>query len=35
MSDDGKRIRQCIWEGKEEDVMHSAIFKERLKQKYV
>lgn len=31
MSDDGMRIGQYIWEGKEMDVMHSAIFKERLK----
>jgi len=31
MSDDGRRIKQCIWKGKEVDVIHSAIFKERLK----
>ena len=35
MSDDGRRIRQYIWEDKEVDVIHKAIFKERLEQKHV
>ena len=35
MFDDGRRIRQYIWEGKKVDVIHSAIFKERLERKHV
>ena len=35
MQDDGRRVKQYLWEGKEEDIMHKAIFKERLGQEYV
>jgi len=35
MSYDGRRIRQYILESKEVDVIHMAIFKERLEQKHV
>ena len=35
MSDDGRRIRQYIWEDKEVDVIHKTIFKERFGQKHV
>jgi RimJ/RimL family protein N-acetyltransferase len=34
MHDDGRRIKQYIWEGKEVDAIYKAIFKKRSEQKY-
>lgn len=31
MVEDGRRIRQCLWEGREIDIIHMAIFKEDFK----
>lgn len=35
MTGDGRRVRQCIWEGKEVDVIHKTVFKERSGQGHV